>query len=207
MTRSLPDQCLARHRPQAPHLAPPSDRLMTAPSIEQSARMIRQDFGAGISAFCSENARFQPSVNAGGCWSPAFAGATNERARTTIDETIGHFLSSHQIATNTPVRALAFLVHIFTALGAALGLLALFAAVRDEWAMMFLWLGAGPAGRRHRRHVCARRCTWPNGCRAGPATRSTWWSISSPTFSCPPTRSWRAASCRWRLACRPGSLS
>ena len=39
------------------------------------------------------------------------------------------------------MRALAFLVHIFTALGAALGLLALFAAVRDEWAMMFLWLG------------------------------------------------------------------
>jgi phosphatidylcholine synthase len=39
------------------------------------------------------------------------------------------------------VRALAFTVHIFTALGAALGLLALFAAVRDEWAMMFLWLG------------------------------------------------------------------
>ena len=39
------------------------------------------------------------------------------------------------------MRALAFLVHIFTALGAALGLLALIAAVRDEWAMMFLWLG------------------------------------------------------------------
>ena len=39
------------------------------------------------------------------------------------------------------MRALAFIVHIFTALGAALGLLALFAAVRDEWAMMFFWLG------------------------------------------------------------------
>ena len=39
------------------------------------------------------------------------------------------------------MRALAFLVHIFTALGAALGLLALIAAVRDEWALMFLWLG------------------------------------------------------------------
>ena len=39
------------------------------------------------------------------------------------------------------MRALAFTVHIFTALGAALGLLALFAAVRDEWALMFLWLG------------------------------------------------------------------
>ena len=42
---------------------------------------------------------------------------------------------------NTDVRALAFSVHVFTALGAALGLLALLAAVRDEWAVMFLWLG------------------------------------------------------------------
>jgi phosphatidylcholine synthase len=40
------------------------------------------------------------------------------------------------------VRALAFSVHIFTACGVALGLLALIAAVRGEWAQMFLWLGA-----------------------------------------------------------------
>lgn len=39
------------------------------------------------------------------------------------------------------MRGLAFSVHIFTALGAGLGLLALIAAVRDEWALMFLWLG------------------------------------------------------------------
>ncbi len=40
------------------------------------------------------------------------------------------------------MRALAFSVHIFTACGTALGLLALMAAVRGEWAVMFLWLGA-----------------------------------------------------------------
>ena len=39
------------------------------------------------------------------------------------------------------MRALAFSVHIFTALGAALALLALLAAARGEWAPMFLWLG------------------------------------------------------------------
>jgi phosphatidylcholine synthase len=32
-------------------------------------------------------------------------------------------------------------VHILTALGAALALLAMFAAVRSEWPLMFLWLG------------------------------------------------------------------
>jgi phosphatidylcholine synthase len=40
------------------------------------------------------------------------------------------------------VHALAFSVHVFTALGAALALFALMAAVRGEWAQMFLWLGA-----------------------------------------------------------------
>ncbi len=39
------------------------------------------------------------------------------------------------------MRALAFSVHVFTALGAGLALLALVAAVNDEWALMFLWLG------------------------------------------------------------------
>ena len=39
------------------------------------------------------------------------------------------------------MRALAFSVHILTALGAGIALLALFAAVREEWALMFLWLG------------------------------------------------------------------
>jgi len=40
------------------------------------------------------------------------------------------------------VRALAFSVHVFTALGAAFSLFALMAAVRGEWAQMFLLLGA-----------------------------------------------------------------
>ena len=40
------------------------------------------------------------------------------------------------------MRALAFSVHILTACGAAVALLALVAAVRGEWALMFLWLGA-----------------------------------------------------------------
>jgi phosphatidylcholine synthase len=39
------------------------------------------------------------------------------------------------------MRAFAFLVHVFTACGAVLALLALVAAVRGEWALMFLWLG------------------------------------------------------------------
>lgn len=39
------------------------------------------------------------------------------------------------------MRALAFSVHIFTASGAALGLLAMFAATRGDWATMFLLLG------------------------------------------------------------------
>jgi phosphatidylcholine synthase len=39
------------------------------------------------------------------------------------------------------MRALAFLVHIFTACGAALALFALIAAVRGDWPLMFLWLG------------------------------------------------------------------
>jgi phosphatidylcholine synthase len=40
------------------------------------------------------------------------------------------------------VRGRAFLVHVFTALGAAIALLALIAATRGEWPLMFLLLGA-----------------------------------------------------------------
>jgi len=40
-----------------------------------------------------------------------------------------------------PPRAAAFAVHIFTASGAACALLALIAAVRADWAAMFIWLG------------------------------------------------------------------
>src|SRR4051812_13973464 len=39
------------------------------------------------------------------------------------------------------MRALAFSVHILTACGAALALLALLAATRGDWPLMFLWLG------------------------------------------------------------------
>jgi phosphatidylcholine synthase len=39
------------------------------------------------------------------------------------------------------VRALAFSIHILTACGAALALLALLAATRGDWPLMFLWLG------------------------------------------------------------------
>src|SRR5450755_65865 len=53
-------------------------------------------------------------------------------------------------------RATAFSVHIFTALGAGVALLALLEAVREHWAAMFAWLGValvidgldGPIARR-----------------------------------------------------------
>src|SRR6185437_6270831 len=63
----------------------------------------------------------------------------------------------HDISGAAPAaRAAAFSVHIFTALGAGLALLALLEAVREHWAAMFLWLGAalivdgadGPLARR-----------------------------------------------------------
>ena len=54
------------------------------------------------------------------------------------------------------VRAVAFSVHIFTALGAGVALIALLEAVREHWAAMFWWLGValvidavdGPIARR-----------------------------------------------------------
>ena len=53
-------------------------------------------------------------------------------------------------------RAAAFSVHIFTAMGAGIALIALLEAVREHWAAMFAWLGAalvidaldGPLARR-----------------------------------------------------------
>ena len=53
-------------------------------------------------------------------------------------------------------RAAAFSVHVFTALGAGVALLAMLEAVREHWAAMFAWLGAallidgldGPLARR-----------------------------------------------------------
>ena len=54
------------------------------------------------------------------------------------------------------IRAAAFSVHIFTAFGAAVALLAMLEAVREHWANMFGWLGValiidaidGPLARR-----------------------------------------------------------
>src|SRR5256885_12944770 len=53
-------------------------------------------------------------------------------------------------------QAAAFSVHIFTALGACIALLALLEAVREHWSAMFAWLGValvidaldGPIARR-----------------------------------------------------------
>jgi phosphatidylcholine synthase len=61
-----------------------------------------------------------------------------------------------EIAATRAHRAAAFSVHIFTALGAGVALLAMLEAVREHWAAMFWWLGAallidafdGPMARR-----------------------------------------------------------
>jgi phosphatidylcholine synthase len=59
-------------------------------------------------------------------------------------------------AISRATRAAAFSVHIFTALGAGVALIALLEAVREHWAAMFAWLGLtliidaldGPMARR-----------------------------------------------------------
>src|SRR6202795_3119986 len=66
--------------------------------------------------------------------------------------------SSEQDSSSTSLsaRAAAFSVHIFTALGAGIALIALLEAVREHWAAMFAWLGValvidavdGPIARR-----------------------------------------------------------
>lgn len=66
-------------------------------------------------------------------------------------------ISQHEMPHAAPAaRAAAFFVHVFTALGAGVALLALLEAVREHWAAMFFWLGAaliidgadGPLARR-----------------------------------------------------------
>src|SRR5712671_6939587 len=60
------------------------------------------------------------------------------------------------LSISRTARAAAFSVHIFTAMGAGIALIALLEAVRDHWAAMFAWLGAalivdaidGPIARR-----------------------------------------------------------
>jgi len=66
--------------------------------------------------------------------------------------------ANQQEALSAPplTRAAAFSVHIFTALGAGVALIALLEAVREHWAAMFWWLGValvidavdGPIARR-----------------------------------------------------------
>jgi len=63
---------------------------------------------------------------------------------------------TRQIATTTAHRAAALSVHVFTALGAGVALLATLEAVREHWTAMFWWLGValvidgvdGPLARR-----------------------------------------------------------
>src|SRR5437764_3307929 len=60
------------------------------------------------------------------------------------------------LSTSRTARAAAFSVHIFTAMGAGIALVALLEAVREHWAAMFAWLGValivdaldGPIARR-----------------------------------------------------------
>src|SRR5882724_8398644 len=65
---------------------------------------------------------------------------------------------NHQVSSpaSPRARAAAFSVHIFTAMGAGVALIALLEAVREHWAAMFAWLGLaliidaldGPIARR-----------------------------------------------------------
>lgn len=64
--------------------------------------------------------------------------------------------SQDSLQTRPAVRAAAFSVHIFTAFGGAVALLAMLEAVREHWVAMFQWLGValvidaidGPIARR-----------------------------------------------------------
>jgi phosphatidylcholine synthase len=66
-------------------------------------------------------------------------------------------INQQESSTASPrMRAAAFSVHVFTALGAGIALIALLEAVREHWAAMFGWLGValvidavdGPIARR-----------------------------------------------------------
>src|ERR1700760_457749 len=60
------------------------------------------------------------------------------------------------LSISRTARAAAFSVHVFTAMGAGIALIALLEAVREHWAAMFAWLGValivdaldGPIARR-----------------------------------------------------------
>jgi phosphatidylcholine synthase len=53
----------------------------------------------------------------------------------------GERLTDTKPPTDPQIATAAFAVHVFTASGAACALLALIAAVRNDWTQMFVWLG------------------------------------------------------------------
>jgi phosphatidylcholine synthase len=66
------------------------------------------------------------------------------QSRPIPDSTAGEmsqFDPQHPSSVSHPMRAAAFSVHIFTAMGAGVALIALLEAVREHWAAMFAWLG------------------------------------------------------------------
>src|SRR5665213_1568455 len=87
------------------------------------------------------------------------AATANVQNEAIPDSTAGQMDQANQqdSSSASPARrAAAFSVHIFTALGAGIGLLALLEAVREHWVAMFGWLGGallidaldGPIARR-----------------------------------------------------------
>ncbi|MGH6737735.1 MAG: CDP-alcohol phosphatidyltransferase family protein, partial [Bradyrhizobium sp.] len=69
---------------------------------------------------------------------------------------MGHANQQDSLPASSRTRAAAFSVHIFTAFGAGVALIAQLEAVREHWAAMFAWLGIalvidaidGPIARR-----------------------------------------------------------
>src|ERR1700687_820919 len=95
------------------------------------------------------------------CSRPNYAAERRNRVQieTIPDSTAGQMDQANQqdsSSASPATRAAAFFVHIFTALGAGIALVALLEAVREHWAAMFWWLGValvidavdGPIARR-----------------------------------------------------------
>lgn len=86
------------------------------------------------------------------------AASANVQIGAIPDSTAGQMDQANQQESSAPprARAVVFSVHIFTALGAGVALLALLEAVREHWTAMFGWLGValvidaidGPLARR-----------------------------------------------------------
>ena len=85
---------------------------------------------------------------------PAISDSSDWNPATAVN--MDHASKQHPSHAPPFVRAAAFSVHIFTALGAGVALIALLEAVREHWAAMFWWLGValvidavdGPIARR-----------------------------------------------------------